>query len=40
MLSPARTRSWIIARSNSANTPIIWNIALPAGVGGVQSLLM
>jgi hypothetical protein len=28
----ARTRSWIIARSNSANTPIIWNIALPAGV--------
>jgi hypothetical protein len=29
---PARTRSWMIARSNSANTPIIWNMALPAGV--------
>ena len=23
---------WIIARSNSANTPIIWNMALPDGV--------
>ena len=32
LASPARTRSWIMARSNSANTPIIWNIALPAGV--------
>jgi hypothetical protein len=30
--SPAFTRSWIIARSNSAKTPIIWNKALPAGV--------
>jgi hypothetical protein len=30
--SPALTRSWIIARSNSAKTPIIWNRALPAGV--------
>jgi hypothetical protein len=29
---PARTRSCIIERSNSANTPIIWNIASPAGV--------
>lgn len=29
---PAFTRSWIIDRSNSANTPIIWNIARPAGV--------
>jgi hypothetical protein len=29
---PARTRSWIIDRSNSANTPIIWNSAFPAGV--------
>src|SRR5215813_13859311 len=29
---PALTRSAIIARSNSANTPIIWNVALPAGV--------
>jgi hypothetical protein len=29
---PARTRSWIIARSNSAKTPIIWKSALPAGV--------
>jgi hypothetical protein len=28
---PALTRSAIIARSNSANTPIIWNIALAAG---------
>jgi hypothetical protein len=27
---PARTRSAIIARSNSAKTPIIWNMALPA----------
>jgi hypothetical protein len=29
---PDRTRSTIMARSNSANTPIIWNMALPAGV--------
>src|SRR5215472_13446363 len=29
---PARTRSWIIDRSNSAKTPIIWNSALPPGV--------
>jgi len=29
---PALTRSWIIARSNSANTPIIWKSALPPGV--------
>jgi hypothetical protein len=26
--SPALTRSWIITRSNSAKTPIIWNRAL------------
>ena len=26
------TRSWIIDRSNSAKTPIIWNIASPDGV--------
>jgi len=26
------TRSTIIERSNSANTPIIWNSAVPAGV--------
>ena len=32
LASPDLTRSWIMARSNSANTPIIWNIALPAGV--------
>jgi len=31
-LMPALTRSTIIARSNSANTPHIWNMALPAGV--------
>ena len=37
---PAFTRSRIIARSNLANTPIIWNMALPAGVGGVDALLM
>lgn len=30
--SPARTRSRISARSNSENTPSIWNIAVPAGV--------
>ena len=29
---PDFTRSWIMARSNSANTPIIWNMALPADV--------
>ena len=29
---PDLTRSRIIARSNSAKTPIIWNCALPAGV--------
>ena len=39
--NPALTRSWIIARSNSAKTPIIWNRALPAGVVvGVDALLM
>jgi len=32
LAKPARTRSWIIDRSNSADTPIIWNSALPAGV--------
>src|SRR5262245_30538031 len=37
---PARTRSWSMARSNSANTPIIWNIALPTGRGGVEALLV
>jgi hypothetical protein len=31
---PAITRSRIIALSNSANTPIIWNMALPAGMVG------
>ena len=30
--SPAFTLSRIIVRSNSANTPSIWNSALPAGV--------
>lgn len=30
--SPALTRSRIISLSNSADTPIIWNSALPAGV--------
>jgi hypothetical protein len=34
------TRSWIIDRSNSANTPSIWNIAWPEGGGGVHGLLM
>jgi len=29
---PASTRSRIIARLNSANTPIIWNMARPEGV--------
>ena len=29
---PARTRSWIRARSNSAMAPMIWNISRPAGV--------
>ena len=29
---PLLTRSRIISRSNSANTPSIWNIARPAGV--------
>ena len=32
LAKPAITRSWMIERSNSANTPIIWNMALPAGV--------
>ncbi len=32
---PERTRSRMIARSNSANTPIIWNSAFPAGVAPV-----
>lgn len=32
LASPAVTRSRIIARSNSANTPHIWNMAFPAGV--------
>jgi hypothetical protein len=36
---PARTRSRIIERSNSAKTPIIWNMALP-DVGRVETLLM
>ncbi len=30
--NPLLTRSLIIDRSNSANTPIIWNMALPLGV--------
>jgi hypothetical protein len=30
--APASTRSGTIARSKSANTPIIWNMALPDGV--------
>jgi hypothetical protein len=30
--SPALTRSTIMARSNSAKTPSIWNNARPAGV--------
>jgi hypothetical protein len=30
--SPARTRSWIRARSNSAMAPIIWNMSRPEGV--------
>ena len=29
---PSTDSFWIIARSNSAKTPIIWNMALPAGV--------
>src|SRR5687768_10107560 len=29
---PAWMRSWMIERSNSANTPSIWNSARPAGV--------
>jgi hypothetical protein len=29
---PANTRSRIMDRSNSAKTPIIWNMALPDGV--------
>jgi hypothetical protein len=32
--SPALTRSWIIARSNLANTPIIWNRALDVSLSG------
>ena len=36
--SPARTRSWIIERSNSAKTPSMPNIALPAGRRGVEAL--
>ena len=32
LANPALTRSTIIARSNSAKTPHIWNIALPEGV--------
>ena len=27
-----RTRSTIMLRANSATTPIIWNMALPAGI--------
>ena len=38
--SPALTRSRMMPRSNSANTPSIWNIALPAVVDGVETLLM
>ena len=34
------TRSRIIARSNSAKTPIIWNMALPDGRRGIEPLLM
>jgi hypothetical protein len=37
---PARTRSRIIARSNSANTPIIPNMALPDGVVVSSPLLV
>jgi hypothetical protein len=37
--NPAITRSRIIALSNSANTPSIWNIARP-GSGGIEPLLM
>ena len=33
---PARTRSWISARSNSAIAPIIWNISRPDGVREIQ----
>ena len=36
---PLRTRRWIIARSSSAKTSIIWNIASPAGVG-IDTLLV
>jgi hypothetical protein len=32
LASPALTLSRIMDRSNSANTPIIWNSALPLGV--------
>ena len=31
-LSPARTRCWIIDRSNSPKAPVIWNSSLPVGV--------
>jgi hypothetical protein len=29
---PARTRSWMRARSNSAMAPMIWNMRRPEGV--------
>src|SRR6516162_3005136 len=32
LASPAWIRSWMIVRSNSANTPSIWKSARPAGV--------
>src|SRR5512143_1919523 len=35
---PARTRSWIIALSNSAKTPSISHSARPAGAGASQVL--
>ena len=38
--SPAITRSRIIARSNSLNTPSIPNSILPDGVAGIERLLV
>jgi hypothetical protein len=37
---PASTRSRLIERSNSAKTPITWNMALPDGVDESSLLLM
>ena len=37
---PAFTRSRIMERSNSANTPIIWNMAFASRRRGVDALLM